>query len=186
MKEEEPIDEYAGKLNAMSVRYSNLGGTLDDAAMVKKLFDTVPERFLSVVAGIEQFYDLKELLFEEAVGRLKAFEERVQRGAGGSGAKTDSKGQLLLTHAEWEARQSKVGGEASGRGRLPDGGGRGPGGRGRGRGRGRGGRGDAPGRDSAAKKNKEHIQCFNCKDYGHYANRCPKEKKGGGEEAHHA
>jgi len=54
MKEEEPIDEYAGKLNAMSVRYSNLGGTLDDATMVKKLFDTVPERFLGVVAGIEQ------------------------------------------------------------------------------------------------------------------------------------
>jgi len=56
----------------------------------------------------------------------------------------------------------------------------------RGRGHGRGGLGDALGRDGAAKKNKEHIQCFNCKDYGHYANCCPKEKRGGGEEAHHA
>jgi hypothetical protein len=30
-----------------------LGGLLDDAALVKKLFDTVPERYINVVAGIE-------------------------------------------------------------------------------------------------------------------------------------
>jgi hypothetical protein len=43
------------------------------------------------------------------------------------------------------------------------------------------GREDAPG---AAKRDKGHIQCFNCKNYGHYANRCAEEKKG--EEPHHA
>ena len=53
MREDESIDEYAGKLTSMSVRYTNFGGTLDDSAMVKKLFDTVPDRFISVVAGIE-------------------------------------------------------------------------------------------------------------------------------------
>jgi hypothetical protein len=109
MRADEPIDEYAAKLTSMSVRYSNLGGTLDDAAMVKKLFDTVPERFIAVVAGIEQFYDLKTLVFEEAIGRLKAFEELIQRGAGSSGAKTTSDGQVLLTFSEWEARQKKNG-----------------------------------------------------------------------------
>lgn len=82
MKEDEPLDQYAGKLTAMSVRYGNLGGTLDDAAMVKKLFDTVPDRFITVVAGIEQFFDLKTLPFEEALRRLRAFEQRTQRGAG--------------------------------------------------------------------------------------------------------
>lgn len=44
-------------------------------ALVKKLFDTVPKRFLQVMAGIEQFYDLKSLAFDEAVGPLKAFEK---------------------------------------------------------------------------------------------------------------
>jgi len=53
MREDESIDEYAGKLTSMSVRYSNFGGTLDDSTMVKKLFDTVPDKFISVVAGIE-------------------------------------------------------------------------------------------------------------------------------------
>jgi hypothetical protein len=85
----------------MSVKYGNLGGTLDDAAMVRKLFDTVLDRYITVVAGIKQFFDLKKLAYEEAVGRLKAYEEWIQRGA--SGARGDG-GQLLLTQAEWEVR----------------------------------------------------------------------------------
>ncbi|XP_062193553.1 uncharacterized protein LOC133896948 [Phragmites australis] len=59
MQEGESLDQYAGRLNSMSIRYANLGETLDDAALVKKLFDIVPDRFLSVIIGIEQFYDLR-------------------------------------------------------------------------------------------------------------------------------
>ncbi|CAD6264485.1 unnamed protein product [Miscanthus lutarioriparius] len=93
-EEEESIDVYAGKLTRMSVRYANLGGTLDDAALVKKLFDTMLERYINAVVGIEQFYDLKKLAFDEAVGWLKAYEERTKRGAGGAKSDTD---QVLLT-----------------------------------------------------------------------------------------
>ena len=39
---------------------------------MKKLFDVVPDRYLNIVAGIEQFYDLKKLPFDEAVGRLRS------------------------------------------------------------------------------------------------------------------
>jgi hypothetical protein len=49
--------------------------------MVNKLFDTVPDIFINVVDRIEQFYDLKNLAFEEAVGHLKAYKERTRRGA---------------------------------------------------------------------------------------------------------
>jgi hypothetical protein len=96
MKEEETIDEFAGKLTAMSVKFGNLGGSLDDAAL-KKLFDTVSDRFIHVIAGVKQFDDLKTLAFDEAVGRLKAFEERTRRGAGGS---RSGDSQALLTQAE--------------------------------------------------------------------------------------
>ncbi|XP_066354729.1 uncharacterized protein [Miscanthus floridulus] len=154
---------------AMSVKYSNLGGTLDNVALVKKLFDTVLERFINVIVGIEQFYDLNKLPFEEDVGRLKAFEERTKRGGGGV------RGQLLLTQSEWEARQKKLVGEVSGGGRSQDTGGRG-------RGRGRGGQADAA-KESTGKRDKSHIKCFKCHKYDHYANRCPGEKE---EEAHHA
>ena len=104
MKDDESIDSYAGKLTSMSVRYANLGGSLDDAALVKKMFDTTPEKYIHVIAGIEQFFDLKKIAFDEAIVRLKAFEERTKRGAGGSRSKP---GQVLLTQAEWEARQKK-------------------------------------------------------------------------------
>ncbi|XP_021308378.1 uncharacterized protein LOC110432387 [Sorghum bicolor] len=180
MKEDDSIDQYAGRLTGMSVRYSNLGGSLGDAALVKKLFDTVPGRFINVVAGIEQFYDLKKLAFEEAVGRLKTYEERTRRGAGAV-AKTDT-GQVLLTQAEWEARQKRSAGEGSGK-RSSESSSRG---RGRGRGGnggGRGGQGDAA-KDGTSKRDKSHIKCFKCHKYGHYANRCPGEEKKK-EEAHH-
>ena len=115
MKEEETVDEFTGKLMVMSVKYGNLGGTLEDSAMVKKLFDTMPDLFIHVVARIEQFFDLQKLAFEEAVRRLKAFEERTRWGAGS--VKSDS-GQLLFTQAKWEARQNRSGGgDSSERGR---------------------------------------------------------------------
>ncbi|XP_039840923.1 uncharacterized protein LOC120700756 [Panicum virgatum] len=184
MKEDESLDQYAGKLTGMAVRYANLGGTLNDAALVKKLFDTAPDRFINVIAGIEQFFDLNTLAFEEAVGRLKAFEERTRRAPGGATAD----GQLLLTRAEWEVQQKKEAGESLARGKKPTSGGRGRGGRGRGRGHGRGGRGNTQGKESAGvasggTRDKSHIECFNCGKYGHYANQCKQLKEG---EAHHA
>jgi hypothetical protein len=68
MKDDEKIDQYASKISGMAVKYGNLGGTLDDAAMVKKLFDTVLDRYITVVAGIEQFFDMKKLPFEDELG----------------------------------------------------------------------------------------------------------------------
>ncbi|XP_062208265.1 uncharacterized protein LOC133909721 [Phragmites australis] len=178
MKEGETLDQLAGRISAMSIRYANLGGLLENAALVKKLLDSVPDRFIHCIAGMEQFCDLKTMAFEEAVGRLKAYDERTNRASGGGSVD----GQLLLTRAEWEARQKKEAGESSGKGRSSDGGGRGRGGRGRGRGRGRGGRGESPtkggsGGSGNKSRDKSHIQCFNCEKYGHYASECKAPKK---------
>ncbi|XP_031474502.1 uncharacterized protein LOC116246777 [Nymphaea colorata] len=105
MQEGETLDHHAGRLIRMSVKYANLRGTLSDAALVKKLFGTVPNRFLSAIVGIEQFCDLDTMLFEEAVGRLKTYEERSRPRAFGTNGNDDA--QLLLTQAEWEARQKR-------------------------------------------------------------------------------
>ena len=69
------------KISGMAAKFSGLGSTLDDAAMVKKLLDTVPDRLYPAVAGIEQFCDVATMPFEEALGRLKAFDERSRRRA---------------------------------------------------------------------------------------------------------
>ena len=63
----------------MVARYAGLGSTLDDAAMVKKLLDSVPDRLYAAVGGTEQFCDVSTMPFEDALGRLKAFDERLRR-----------------------------------------------------------------------------------------------------------
>ncbi|PWA61403.1 S-locus glycoprotein domain, Bulb-type lectin domain, Zinc finger, CCHC-type [Artemisia annua] len=55
-----------------------LGGTLKDKVLVRKLLNSVPKKFLPIVASIEQYQELDTMQFEEAVGRITAFEERLK------------------------------------------------------------------------------------------------------------
>lgn len=96
MKEDESIDEFTAKLSGMATNYSNLGATLENAALVKKLLDFVPNKFFLVIAGIEQFYDIDTIPFEEAICHLKAYDERVCLPSGHGNINR----QLLLTYAE--------------------------------------------------------------------------------------
>ena len=62
MEDGDELDAYAGKVRGARA-------TLDDATMVKKLLDTVPDRLYAAVAGIEQFCDIEDMVFEEALER---------------------------------------------------------------------------------------------------------------------
>ena len=110
MADGDALDEFAGKISAMAAWFASLWSTLDDAGMVKKLLDSVPDRLYPAVAGIEQFCDVADMPFEEALGRLKAFDERSRRraqlsgGQGSLGSQVDG-GRLLLTEEEWRARR---------------------------------------------------------------------------------
>jgi hypothetical protein len=95
----EKLDVFAGKISSMAARYASLGATLSDAAMVKKLLDSVPDHLYTAVAGIEQFCDMETLCFDEALGRLKAFEERSERCKKQASGSDRGDGQLLLTAA---------------------------------------------------------------------------------------
>jgi hypothetical protein len=181
MQEGETLDQYAGKLAGIYVRYSSLGGTLNDATLVKKLFNTVLDRFLNLIAGIEKFYDLETMPLEQAVGRLKTFKERTRSRVPVSGRVSD--GQLLLTKAEWVALSKKNGDPSSGYKNMysADSGSRGRGGRNHGRGRGRGRHGslqkDGVDGSVGGRRDKSHIQCFNCGKMGHYRSECRAPKK---------
>ncbi|KAL4385163.1 hypothetical protein GQ457_15G023990 [Hibiscus cannabinus] len=76
MKETETIGEFTGKLSAMTSKYSTLYVALEDSSLVKKLLESVPDKYFHVVAGIEQFHDLETMPFEDVIGRMKAYEER--------------------------------------------------------------------------------------------------------------
>jgi hypothetical protein len=102
MKEGESLDDYAGKIVGMAARFANLDATLKNKDMVKKLLDTVPEKLYPVVAGIEQNCDVEKITFEKALGYLNAFDERSRRR---TQPRKTGDGQLLLTEAEWQARE---------------------------------------------------------------------------------
>ncbi|XP_076951093.1 uncharacterized protein LOC143624267 [Bidens hawaiensis] len=110
MKYGDSIDEFVGKITAISSRACDLGETYEDKVLVQKLLNSVPERFIQIVASIEQFVDLDTMLFQEAIGRLKTFEERTdlkkrQSSASSSNGKED---QLLLTYSEWQDRKKEL------------------------------------------------------------------------------
>lgn len=136
----------------------------------------------SYFGALPSFCDLATMPFEEAVGRLRAFEERVRKHGPAMASSADGAGdgQLLFTYAEWQARQKREGGGSSSGTKgssfaLVEGNSRGRGVRGRGRGRGRGGRGGLPRREGV--RDKSNIKCFNCDKMGHYASECKTPKK---------
>nr|GEV24754.1 zinc finger, CCHC-type [Tanacetum cinerariifolium] len=78
MKKDETIDAFTTKLTNLVNKASSLGHTMEDKTLVRKLLNDVPDRYLQIVASIEQYSDLSEITFEEAIGRLKTYEERIK------------------------------------------------------------------------------------------------------------
>lgn len=78
MKEDETIDTFATKLTTLVNKAASLGHTIEDETLVRKLLNAVPDRYLQIVASIEQYSDLSEMTMEEAIGRLKTYEERIK------------------------------------------------------------------------------------------------------------
>jgi hypothetical protein len=74
---------------------------MDDDEKVKKLLDSVPDKFLHVIAAIEQFSKLDNMPFDEAIGRLKAYDERIRK-------RDDKNGELLLTSGDTSGGRSRV------------------------------------------------------------------------------
>ncbi|KAD4385432.1 hypothetical protein E3N88_25600 [Mikania micrantha] len=70
LKDNETIDEFSGKLNGILIKFKNLGSTLEDKVIVRKLLNSVPKKFIQIVAAIEQYSEIDTMPFEEAVGRL--------------------------------------------------------------------------------------------------------------------
>ncbi|XP_076944547.1 uncharacterized protein LOC143615267 [Bidens hawaiensis] len=178
MKEGESIDKFTGKLSGMVSKFSSLGETLEEGVLVRKLFDSAPDKYLQLIASIEQCSDVNSMLFEEAIGRLKAYEDRLNQRK----KNTSSDNSLLFTRNENQRSQkgTRRWFSSGGRGRCSyqDRGGRsGP--QGRGSYRGRGGHwSGGPNRESSQKpRDKKHITCFNCSEQGHFASECKKEKK---------
>nr|GEV88978.1 zinc finger, CCHC-type [Tanacetum cinerariifolium] len=78
IKPNKNISNFRGKLSSIMAKFKGLGETLEDKVLVRKLVNSAPNKFLPIVATIEQYHDLDEMSFEEVVGRLTAYEERIK------------------------------------------------------------------------------------------------------------
>ncbi|GJX92306.1 zinc finger, CCHC-type containing protein [Tanacetum coccineum] len=80
MKEDETIDTFTGKLTTLVNKAVSLGHTIEDYVVVRKLLNDVPDKFLQIVASIEQYSDLDEiqeiLMFTRHERQRKPFRER--------------------------------------------------------------------------------------------------------------
>nr|GEX88174.1 zinc finger, CCHC-type [Tanacetum cinerariifolium] len=71
MKEDETIDTFTGKLITLVNKAASLGHTIKDSVVVRKLLNVVPEKFLQIVASIEQYSNLDEIFEVDAAMEIK-------------------------------------------------------------------------------------------------------------------
>lgn len=150
MRDNETIDDFSGRISEISSKSASLGEEIEESKLVKKFLKSLPhKKYIHIVAALEQVLDLKKTSFEDIVGRLKAYEERV------SEEEEPGEEQSKLMYANTDQQYVRNGNNR----------GRGRGGRFQNRGRGRGRFGTA--RDATG------ITCYQCDKLGHYASDCP-------------
>nr|GEY97886.1 zinc finger, CCHC-type [Tanacetum cinerariifolium] len=113
MKEDETIDTFTTKLTTLVNKAASLGHTMKDEELVRKLLNAVPDRYLQIVASIEQYSDLDEMTLEEAIGRLKTYEEMIKYKC----KQVDNQDRLLFTRYEKQGRRRGHGGSNQLRGK---------------------------------------------------------------------
>nr|GEW58902.1 zinc finger, CCHC-type [Tanacetum cinerariifolium] len=83
MKDDDTVDAFTAKLNGYATKAKELGKTLDESLLVRKLLESTPDRFIQIVASIEKTSDLDDITLDEITGKLKAFKERIKLRKGG-------------------------------------------------------------------------------------------------------
>lgn len=101
MKDTYQLEDFCMKLNGIVTNIRNLGETMEESYVVKKLLLIVPTKFLQTASTIGQFRYMENKYVEEVVGRLKAHEERLR------GQIENTNGQFLLTQEVWLKRSCK-------------------------------------------------------------------------------
>ncbi|GJT18718.1 zinc finger, CCHC-type containing protein [Tanacetum coccineum] len=160
IEENESIDSFVTRLTGIINKAASVGLTYEDSVVVRKLLNVIPDKFLQIVASIEQYSDLDEMSVDEAIGRLKTFEERIK-----SMKKilVDSQESLMFTRHEGQRKPFRERGRFNqSRGREQD-------------------KNNYKREERASfeedTRDKSQVTCYRCHKLGHYAYDCPNKRK---------
>ncbi|GKA82599.1 zinc finger, CCHC-type containing protein [Tanacetum coccineum] len=165
-RERDTVDAFTAKLNGYATKARELGKTLDESLLVRKLLDSTPDRFIQIVASIEQTSDLDDISLDEITGKLKAFEERIKLRKGGQ---VESQENLLFAHGEHSGKGRRFSKRRSrsnfSRGNWQNN---------RNRNNSQEGNSNHKGNSnkSKGKKDLSNIKCFKCNKFGHFRKDC--------------
>lgn len=79
MRDTDTIDDFSGKLAKILSESSALGEDIEEFKLVKKFLNSLPRaKYIHIIVALEQVLNLNLTTFEDIVGRLNAYKERIQ------------------------------------------------------------------------------------------------------------
>ena len=91
MEEDESFDEFYAKLKDIVKSAFNLGETIPEPKIVRKVLRSLPERFHAKITTIEESKDINKIPLIELVGNLQTYELGLTRiGKSGKGKSSDT------------------------------------------------------------------------------------------------
>ena len=179
MEEDESFDEFYAKLKDIVNSVFNLGETIPEPKIVRKVFRSLPKRFHAKITAIEESKDIDKIPLTELVGNLQTYELGLTRmGKTGKGKSMALKAKSNETDKSSDNEDSKMKSyitkqfkkfmkNANGRNFDKD--------------RRQSSSSQFKGRDKGKKDAKEGSQyivpigpkCFGCQGFGHMKHECP-------------
>ena len=108
MEEDASFDEFYAKLKDIVNSTFNLGETISEPKIVRKVLRSLPKRFHAKIIAIEESKDIDEIPLTDLVGNLQTYELRLTRiGKTGKGKSTTLKAKSSETNESSDDEDSK-------------------------------------------------------------------------------
>ena len=109
MEEDEAFDEFYAKLKDIVNSAFNLGETIPEPKIVRKVLRSLPERFHAKIIAIEESKDIDQIPLTELVGNLQTYELGLTRiGKTGKGKSMALKAKSSETDESLDDKDSKM------------------------------------------------------------------------------